>query len=158
MGSAQAAPLKGRLVTLEAEVAGLEGRINTMKAEVGATAGGGAEVAPTLLEKEKKEHNSALFGDYLALLRSGSDLASLTATISDLEGKMATVKSDIQFLENQVKGNAFAFAAQSLLETKNDKTSSGLKGSSLESRTVALEDEVANARTRVTAIEQAVVG
>ena len=31
----QAAPLKGRLVTLEAEVAGLEGRIGALKTEVG---------------------------------------------------------------------------------------------------------------------------
>lgn len=153
--SSQAAPLKGRLVTLEAEVAGLEGRIGALKTEVGATAGAAAE-APALLEKDNIEERTALFADYASLLRDHSDLGSLASTTSDLEAKMATVRSDIQQLHNQVSGNAFS--APSLLSTYATKVASQSEGSSLESRIVALEHEVGNARTQVTSIEQVVVG
>merc|ERR1712194_162657 len=112
--SSQAAPLKGRLVTLEAEVAGLEGRIGALKTEVGATAGAAPE-APALLEKDHIEERTALFADYASLLRDHSDLGSLASTTSDLEAKMAAVLSDIQQLHNQVSGNAFS--APSLLST-----------------------------------------
>lgn len=186
--SSQSAPLKGRLLTLTAEVDGLEGRIGALKTEVGAEGGGAAEEPPALLEKGSiKTHgvssSSALFSDYSVLLRSKNDLGSLKLSVSDLEKKMGTVKSDIQLLENQVSGNAFA--AVSLLAEDADIADDGDEadepdeageaeelvapsllaidahkedGSSLESRTVALEREVAEARSRVTSIEQVVVG
>merc|ERR1712003_168390 len=94
--------------------------------------------------------SSSLYADYSALLRSKTDADSLKQTVGDLETRMGKVKSDIQTLENQVSGNAFS--AESLLAT--DAQVKRDSGSSLESRTVSLESEVADARTRVTSIEQ----
>ena len=126
-------------------------------AEVGATAGAAPAVeSPALLEQQVIEKDVALFRDYTILLRAHSDLGSLASTTSELEAKMATVQSDIQTLHNQVAGNAFS--APSLLETEATKVGSQSAGSSLESRIVALEHEVENARSQVTSIEQVVVG
>lgn len=161
----QAAPLKGRLATLTAEVASLEGRITALKTEVGVAAGGagagGDAAAPVaeaeaLLEMGNLKGNSALFADYAAILHTKSDAGSLKVTVAELESKMATVNSNIQQLRNQVKGLAFSEA--SLLATDAAKSSSESDGSTLESRTISLEREVADARTQVTSIEQVVVG
>merc|ERR1712194_794649 len=111
-----------------------------------------------LMEKDIKTHDaiatSSLYADYSALLRSKTDAESLKETVGDLETRMGKVKSDVQMLGNQVSGNAFS--AESWLATGVQVQK--VSGSSLESRTVALEGEVADARTRVTSIEQVVVG
>merc|ERR1712060_782737 len=98
---------------------------------------------------------SSLFAGYASLLRSHSDLGTLLSTCSELETKMPTVKSDIQLLQNQVRGDS----ASALLETDVSKmTSRDSVASSLESRVNTLEKEVAESRTQVTSLEQKVVG
>merc|ERR1712151_423611 len=140
-------PIKGRLVTLEAEVAGLESRIEVLKKEVGANplAGDGAGGEAALLERKA-------YADYAKLIRSKGD--DLMSTVAELETKMHAVESDIQELENHVKGNLFS--APSLLSIASEKEDG--VGVSLESRTTALEHAVSVARTRVTSLEQTVVG
>merc|ERR1711862_203529 len=136
----EGAPLKGRLVTLEAEVAGLEGRINALQAELGTVSGASSEEPAVLLETAQIKKHVALYGDYAKALRLREDLASLTTTTEELESKMATIHSDIQTLRNQVSGNAFG--APSLISTEATKLEYQLEGSSLRSRVVALEHEV----------------
>merc|ERR1712083_443349 len=102
------------------------------------------------------EKHVALYADYAKALRLHEDLASLTSTTTELEAKMSAIHSDIQTLHNQVSGNAFE--APSLLSTQTAKADSKGAGSSLQSRVVALEHEVEQARTQVTSIEQTVVG
>merc|ERR1711948_50301 len=143
---------KGRLTTLEAEVAGLESRIGVLQTQVGTSplAGGataGAEVAGLVESK-------SFYEDYAKFIRSKG--ADLEATLSTLETKMHTVESNIQTLENQVKGNLFS--APSLLEVEAAKEVNRHEGVSIETRTAALEKAVSLARTRVTTLEQTVVG
>merc|ERR1712083_1107092 len=150
---AQAAPLKGRLTTLTAEVAALEGRIGALKTEVGTAAGAAAgDVAAAeavAFVEQGTSTSSSRYASYAALL---SGTGSLKATVADLETRMGVVNSDIQQLQNQVKGRV-----ASLLESDSHLKSESA-GSSLESRTIALEENVANAKTAVTNIEQVVVG
>merc|ERR1712039_386467 len=94
--------------------------------------------------------SASRYEDYSTLIRSKGDGDSLKETVADLESRMGVIKSDIQTLQNQVAGNAFT--AESLLATGAQKS----EGSSLESRTVALENEVEDARTSVSSIEQVV--
>merc|ERR1711948_171419 len=116
---------------------------------MGAAAGASVPAAeiPALLEEGESKRNGAWYEEYAKTLRVHEDLGSLSSTTSELEGKMATVKSDIQTLQNQVAGNAFS--ASSLLETKAEDQGSKTTGSSLSSRVVALEHEVQTARTQV---------
>merc|ERR1712217_419620 len=117
---------------------------------------GGEPAAAALLQKERDEGKAKLFDDYTKLLQSKSDLSSLKETVATLETKMGVVKRDIQMLQNQVSGNAFS--APSLLATDAEKVEAHSDGSSLESRTIALEKAVSLARSQVTSIEQVVVG
>merc|ERR1719188_972393 len=80
------APLKGRLVTLTAEVAGLEARIGVLKTQVGGLGGAAAETPAALMETSK------LLAAYKALLHSKGD--DLSSTVTELETKMHTVESD----------------------------------------------------------------
>merc|ERR1712083_663028 len=123
---AKAPPLKGRLVTVEAEIALLEGRVAALMGEVGITADGTAAAAPAALVE------SSLFGSYAALLRSKGE--NLDATVTECETKMHKVNADILTLENKVSGNAFS-KASSLLESTVKEHEYGV---SLDSRTVSL--------------------
>merc|ERR1712113_144139 len=98
--------------------------------------------------------SNSFYEDYAKLIRSKGD--NLEATLNELETKLHTVEGDVQTLENQVKGNLFA--APSLLEAQTAKEVSRHQGVSLETRTAALEHAVSLGRTRVTILEQTVVG
>mmetsp|Transcript_72988 Transcript_72988/g.156302 ORF Transcript_72988/g.156302 Transcript_72988/m.156302 type:complete len:196 (-) Transcript_72988:142-729(-) len=136
------APLKGRIVTLEAEVASLFTRVEILTDSVGKSLLQGAPKEAALLGEKPFER-------YASLLHSKSSDVILTQAVEELEMKVAKLKDDIQTLENSVAGNAFS--APSLMDVK-------AKGASLSVRVVALEDEVAKDRSRVTALEQTVVG
>merc|ERR1712039_208285 len=112
--------------------------------------------AEALLQEGNVKKQAALFADYAGMLRSKSDATTLKATVSELEGKMAKLKSNIQQLQNQVRGNGSQ--SSSLLAIGAAKAGVAPRGSSLESRTEALENDVSTARTDVTSIEQVVVG
>merc|ERR1712176_671643 len=112
------------------------------KTAIGSTAAAGGDAA--LLETK-------LYSSYAKLLRSkGEDLES---TIAELETKMHAVERDIQTLENQVSGGLWS---PSLLEVSSEHLRDN--GVSLETRTSALEHSVTLSRTRVTSLEQTVVG
>jgi len=139
-----APPLKGRVVTLEAEEVSLENRVSILMETVGMTA-----EAAALLEKGEP------YTRYMSLLHSQGE-GSLKEAVGELETKVVALNSKILSLENQVAGNAFT--APSLLEKASKKTGQSGDGASLTSRIVALEEEVAKARSRVTSLEQTVSG
>merc|ERR1740127_365457 len=148
-GSSQA-PLQGRVVTLEAEMTSLEERTTALEDSLGAGGGGAAPAAELQMDKKKEP-----FAHYALLLkRANTDSAALNEDIASLETRAAAVKSKILTLENQVSGNAFAVKMALLSEG----VQGARKGSSLESRFEALEDETVDLRTRVTSLEQTVVG
>merc|ERR1712176_951423 len=109
------------------------------KSEVGTPGVEGA----VLLEEGK------LFEQYDALLHSKTAEGDIKSTVADLESRTASLKSNIQLLENQVRGNAPLEASLLTIDAT---------GSSLASRTVALEKEVAIMRTKVSSLEQTVAG
>jgi uncharacterized protein YceH (UPF0502 family) len=143
------APLQGRVATLEAEMTSLEGRLSALQDSLGVSGGAAAAVAEVQVDKKEP------YAKYALLLRSKSDSAALKDDIASLESRAAELKSKILTLENQVSGNAFAVKF-SLLSEGGDKGAH--KGTSLESRVEALEEETSQFRTRVTSLEQTVVG
>jgi len=78
--------------------------------------------------------------------------ATLKARVAGDESAMATLKSEISALENQVSGNAFVTGSSLLAQ------GSAGSGSSLKSRIVGLEDDADSCRSRVAALEHMVMG
>lgn len=149
------APLVGRVLTLEAETTSLESRVSALQDSLGVTGGadlGGGEGDAATLQMHRKEP----YARYALLLRSiaKSDTSTLKEDVASLETRAAAVKSSILTLENQVSGNAFT-AKYSLLA---NTVKGAQKGTSLESRVEALEEETSEFRTKVTSLEQTVVG
>jgi len=143
-GKVGQAPLKGRVVTLEAEVTSLTERVKVMMDTVGT-----ASDAAALLGKEEP------YAEYTALLKSSvkegeaEGEEALTAAVAALETKAAELKSKILLLENQVVG--------SLLQ-KEQAAASRSEPTSLSSRVESLEDDVEAMRTKVTSLEQTISG
>jgi uncharacterized protein YceH (UPF0502 family) len=162
--ASETAPLQGRVSTLEAEMNSLDTRVGALQEALGysgsAVAGGG-EAGVAEVQVDTKQEIS--YAKYTQLLHSFQDLSALKDDVATLEGRAAGLKSSVLALENQVSGNAFEVKDASLL-------SKGVKGaaiakegaktseSSLKSRVEALEDETEGMRTRVTSLEQMVVG
>lgn len=145
------APLKGRVVTLEAEVVSLTDRVSVLSASVGVSGAAPAEFAQkiSLLGQPKQ------YQHYASLLKIGmadaTSETSLKESVADLEGRCATLMSQVEGLENQVSGNGLT----ALIEMQAGISA---QESSLTSRVVALEDTVVNIRSRVTSLEQTVSG
>mmetsp|Transcript_72987 Transcript_72987/g.156298 ORF Transcript_72987/g.156298 Transcript_72987/m.156298 type:complete len:193 (-) Transcript_72987:104-682(-) len=133
------APLKGRIVTLEAEVVSLGQRVDILSASVGGKAS----------SSEAALLGAGPYDRYASLLHSKTSDAALQETVADLEQQVVDLNKKILQLENTVSGSAFS--APSLLEATS-------QGASLSSRVVALEEEVAKDRSRVTSLEQTVTG
>lgn len=97
------------------------------------------------------------YARYALLLRSigKADSATLKEDVASLESRAAAVKSQIMTLENQVSGNGISLLSDDdvVVDVQGAK-----KGTSLESRVNALEDETSDMRTRVTSLEQTIVG
>jgi uncharacterized protein YceH (UPF0502 family) len=150
--SAQA-PLQGRVATLQAEVTSVEERVAALQESVGAGGGGAAAV-----QVDQKDP----YAKYAKLLQSGYDSKALSDDVAQLETQVSEVESSILALETQVSGNAFNMKFESSLLSggaqKVASTGSQEPSTSLSSRVVALEEEVKNCRTRVSSLEQTVVG
>merc|ERR1712190_460896 len=103
--------------------------------------------------------SSSLYAEYAKLLRSKSSEDDLQSTVAELEKKVHAVESEIQTLTNQVQGNAFSATSLAEIEAETVKKMSDLStGVSLETRVEALEKAVSQDRTKVTDLEQTVVG
>merc|ERR1712232_1463696 len=85
--------IKGRLLTLTAEVDSLDKRVSDLQGDVGVTGGGDA-----LLETS----SSDLFADYAKLLRTKSSAENLSATTTELENRVHGIQSKVADLENEV--------------------------------------------------------
>merc|ERR1712039_97367 len=137
-------------------------RIGILKTQVGTSplaVGGAAAAATAPAEVPALTQSSSLFAEYAKLLRSKSSEDDLQSTVAELETKVHTVESEIQTLTNQVQGNAFSAASLAEIEAETVKKMSDLStGVSLETRVEALEKAVSKDRTKVTDLEQTVVG
>jgi cell division septum initiation protein DivIVA len=142
---AEMGPLAARLSALEGEVDSLEQRTQTMETEIQ----GGAGVA-SIAELDTKTPE---IHTHVALLEEdGGKEGTIKERTASLESRVATLKSTMSVLENQVSGKTFAGTA-SLLQVEDSDS-----GSSLKARITSLEDEVDSLRTRVTTIEHVVTG
>jgi uncharacterized protein YceH (UPF0502 family) len=158
------APLKGRVATLEAEMNSLDARVTALQDSLGYSGGAGGGGAGEVAEVQVDNKKEVSYAKYVSLLRSTYDLAALKDDVATLEGRAADLKSKILALENQVSGNAFAMKFSLLSGNAQGAKAAAAKAgqadqeSSLSSRIEALEEETEEFRTRVTSLEQTVVG
>jgi chromosome segregation ATPase len=142
--SAGDAPLKGRITTALAEVASLQGRVDVLMSDVG--------VGSVALEKDtatnKVLDKTALYARYKELLHTKKyEEGAIKDDVATLENDCADLKSKILMLENQVQGGTSLLA-----KVSEDPITS------LSSRVVAVEKDIADFRTRVSSLEQVVAG
>jgi uncharacterized protein YceH (UPF0502 family) len=153
------APLQGRVTTLQAEVTSLQERVGALTESVGLSL---IFNYVSTAQVEKKDP----YARYSKLLQSTQDTQALTDDVAELETTVAEIESNLLQLENQVAGNAFTMkfgsssgAALLSAGSKREASKGGQDPStSLSTRVVALEEEVSNCRTRVSSLEQTVVG
>jgi len=151
------APLQGRITTAVAEVASLQDRVEGIMTVVGVSA---EEVVAAMQQGgdkaganvTKKIDTSALYARYKELLhKQKEDESALKDDIAALEADCSALSSNILLLENQVQSGS------SLLAKKGAESITG-SPTSLSSRVEDIEANIEDYRTRVTSLEQVVVG
>jgi uncharacterized protein YceH (UPF0502 family) len=147
-------PFASRLTTLETEVASLQQRAEHMATMVqGGSAG--AILAEDLgdFAAPVKPHGGQM---YASLLEESLGEGTIKERTASLESSVASLKSTLETLENQVSGKSSTGDAEaSLLEVQHSK---GGSGTSLKARIVSLEVDVDSLRTRVSNLEHVVEG
>mmetsp|Transcript_97627 Transcript_97627/g.209473 ORF Transcript_97627/g.209473 Transcript_97627/m.209473 type:complete len:219 (-) Transcript_97627:126-782(-) len=157
VAGAGTAPLRGRLETLEKEVDTLKKRTTDLETEVV----GGEGSLPSIPEAPEAPPEAAALQNlqsddsappdqrFMSLAQGAADIEkgeSMKTRVAAVEADVASLKSKISMLENQVMGKD----GLSLLEK--------VAGSSLKSRIVSLEEEVDLMRSRVSSLEHTVKG